>query len=229
MNVQFFTTYKPRFEELVAAHYAMAEQPRISTAPGLLGNIIASNPDDLSDALVLEAHTGTSNLGEAASVAKDGLVESLWTRLLLSFEVTASMDAPERSEAIAKSLRPIVLDNKSFDRDPDLAVRLEAFTEAVRSSLLDVWCSNREAYITHGDATHLLAKVSRAKHTYLRRTLKVPMMATKVLLTPSTNELGLGLHGAQAPTVGSYNGAVYRALRDGTLIRVAIHLLDTCV
>ncbi|KAI1739633.1 phenylalanine and histidine ammonia-lyase [Xylaria scruposa] len=132
---------------------------------------------------------------------------SLWNQLLVSLDATASMDASERFIAIAKSLRSVVLDNTSSR----------------------AWCVNRDAYLVHGNAAPLLGKASKAIYTFMRQELKVPLLSTRHLLTPSEQDLKERVGGGtQAPTVGSYTGAVYRALRDGSLMKVAINVLQTC-
>ncbi|KAI1097097.1 hypothetical protein F4804DRAFT_328676 [Jackrogersella minutella] len=140
------------------------------------------------------------------------------------------MDSEERFVTIAKSLRPLLLDHHTFNTVVDFAKKLKGFTEALSLSLNDAWCSHRDAYLIHGDASPVLGKASKAIYTFLRHTLKVPLMATRNLRTPKSNEFenGLGTHGTHAPTVGSYNGAVYRALRDGTLGKVAVDILRDC-
>ncbi|KAI1095694.1 phenylalanine and histidine ammonia-lyase [Rostrohypoxylon terebratum] len=173
----------------------------------------------------------TANYEMISTEHVDALARSLWVQLLLSFEATASMDAFERFGAVAKSLCPIVLDNERFNQDLDIVTRLQYFTEEVHSSLHNAWCANRDAYLMQGDATPILGRASRVVYTYLRQTLKVPMLGTKVLMTPTEDGLrsGSGPNGYQAPTVGSYTGTVHRALKDGTLMGVIVELLKTCV
>ncbi|KAI2631207.1 phenylalanine and histidine ammonia-lyase [Xylaria nigripes] len=155
------------------------------------------------------------------------LTKSLWDQLLQSFDTTTSMDASARFEVIAKSLREIVLDRPGLNRDPELISRLEEFTCKLSLSLREAWCANRDAYLVHGDATPVLGNASRAMYNFLRRSLKVPLLATSHIRTPTGEELEE--REGRAPTVGSYNGAVYRALRDGTLLKVASDILQSCV
>ncbi|KAK8859428.1 L-Aspartase-like protein [Apiospora arundinis] len=155
------------------------------------------------------------------------LSEALWAQLVHLFGTTASMDASDRFHFIAKSLRPTILDTLSLNQDPKFVERLEDFTDALGSSLREAWCAHRDAYLVHGDATPILGEASKVMHTFVRQTLKVPLMATHNLKTPASNEL-LEESGT-APTVGSYTGAVYRALRDGTLFKVAMDLVYSCV
>lgn len=76
----------------------------------------------------------------------------------------------------------------------------------------------------------VIGKATKAIYTILRRTLNVPLLPTRNLLTPRSDELesGLGMNGTQAPTVGSNTGVIYRDLRDGTLAKVAVDILDSC-
>ncbi|KAJ2985346.1 hypothetical protein NUW58_g5581 [Xylaria curta] len=161
---------------------------------------------------------------EETMTSSSGFVESFWNELLLSLETTASMELPKRFEVVAKSLRSSALDNPSLSRDSGLVDRLESFTEALSLLLYNTWCANRDAYLAHGDATYLLGRASKVVYIFLRHTLKVPMLASSKIMTPTTQEA----NSTQAPTVGSYTGAVYRALRDGTLIEAVMGLLLPC-
>ncbi|KAI1148864.1 phenylalanine and histidine ammonia-lyase [Nemania diffusa] len=230
MNAQFLALYQAEFEQLLAKHYTTAGKPAPShNPPDLTANILASDAQDLSERVVPEPLSGTVDEEFAASL--EGLSKSLWTQLLVSLDTTASMDASDRFVAVAKSLRPIVLDNAAFSRDPALLSRLTGFTEALGASMQEAWCANRDAYVVHGDAAPVLGKAAKAIYTFVRHTLKVPLLSTRNLKTPTLEEMesGLGVNGSQAPTVGSYTGAVYRALRDGSLMKVAIEVLQSCL
>ncbi|KAI1433150.1 phenylalanine and histidine ammonia-lyase [Xylaria sp. CBS 124048] len=177
-------------------------------------------------------HYGSGNDIPAARLeaSVQGLVESLWSQLLQSFDTTGGLDAADRFGVIARSLRPIILDHADFKHDPTLLSRMEAFVEALSQSLHDSWCANRDAYLVHGDATPVLGKASKVVYNFVRRTLNVPLLSIANLRTPDSEELanGLGYHGSRAPTVGSFTGAVYRSLRDGSLAKVVVDLLESC-
>ncbi|KAI1370070.1 hypothetical protein F4677DRAFT_439400 [Hypoxylon crocopeplum] len=128
-----------------------------------------------------------SNSSKPAPV--DELSELLWSQLLKSFDMTAGLDAGERFVAIAKSLRTVLLDHSHFKTAAEFVTQLESFTEALGHSLSNVWCSHRDAYLVHGDATPVLGKASKAIYTFLRRTLKVPFLATRNLMTPISDQL----------------------------------------
>ncbi|KAI0010203.1 phenylalanine and histidine ammonia-lyase [Xylariaceae sp. FL0662B] len=246
MHVQFLELYQPQFFELVAKHYTTDDQPNLQSSsqadpqldsPNLLSSLLSnpSNPSDPSSNLSNLPNSSSSeplppsDRSSPAAVAE--LSELLWSQLPKSFDTTASLDAQERFVAIAKSLRSVVLDHPGFNATAGFVTRLEAFTAALALSLNDAWCAHRDAYLTHGDATPVLGKASKAIYVFLRRTLKVPLLATWNLKTPRADELenGAGVHGTQAPTVGSYTGVVCRALRDGTLAKVAVDILETSI
>ncbi|KAI1085590.1 phenylalanine and histidine ammonia-lyase [Whalleya microplaca] len=242
MHVQFLEFYHAHFFELVAKHYTTGERPNLSSdqsksqlgSPNLLSNLLSnssnvsclsSDPSNLPNPRLDPPRDGSKPL------AVDDLSELLWVQLLKSFDVTASLDAQQRFVAIAKSLRSVLLDHPSFNAAPKFVPQLESFTEALALSLKDAWCAHRDAYLIHGDASSVLGKASKGVYTFLRHTLKVPLLATWNLRTPRSHELenGLGVHGTQAPTVGSYTGAVCRALRDGTLAKLAVDILKACM
>ncbi|KAI0114130.1 phenylalanine and histidine ammonia-lyase [Nemania sp. FL0031] len=230
MNLQFLESYEAQFEELVAKHYAAVGKSVPSPkTPDLTANILSSDANDLSERVVPEPLSAT--LDQEFTASLKGLSKSLWSQLLVSLDTTASMDASDRFNTVAKSLRPIVLDNVTFSCDPALLSRLTSFTEELSASMQESWCANRDAYIVHGDATPVLGKASKAIYTFIRHTLKVPLLSTRNLKTPTGEEMetGLGVNGTQAPTVGSFTGAVYRSIRDGSLMKVAIDVLQSCV
>lgn len=241
MHVQFLELYKSQFYELVVTNYTTNEPSDPSSSPpnpvldspNLISNLL-SNPSNSMD-----PSSNLSNLPNPSSepsnppnpskpAAVDELSNLLWSQLLKSFDMTASMDAQERFVAISKSMRSTLLDHPSFKTASNFVTQLDSFTEALALSLNEAWCAHRDAYLVHGDATPVLGKASKAVYTFLRHSLKVPLLATRNLSTPTAHEIanGLGFHGTQAPTVGSFTGVVYRALRDGTLAKVAVDILE---
>ncbi|KAI1138394.1 phenylalanine and histidine ammonia-lyase [Hypoxylon sp. FL0543] len=232
MHIQFLEMYRPQFYELVVEHFVTSGLTELRPdsnvslgAESILPSL--SNPSaNLTELPNGSTHNLTNHTKLAAS---DELSELLWAQVLVSFDTTTSMDAEERFITIVKSLRPVLLDYAVLDKAADFMTQLERFTDAASLSMGDAWCSHRDAYLVHGDATAVLGTASKAVYTFVRNSLKVPFMATGNLSTPRTDEIrsGNGVHGTQAPTVGSYTGAVYRALRDGTLAKVGVDVLRT--
>ncbi|KAI6262735.1 hypothetical protein MCOR14_005536 [Pyricularia oryzae] len=198
MHHLFMEDFRHHFYRLVAQHYPTAIQPK---------EPLASN--------------GTSKAW--------GLANQLWAQLQVAFDSTTSLDAEDRFDAIAKLLRPVLLDHATLNKDPDFVTVLESFTTTLALSLDEAWCAHRDAYLIHGNAASLLGMASRRAYTFLRKSLRVPLMATWNLSTPRTEELeaGTGVHGSQAPTVGSFVSAVYRSLRDGTFAKLAMDILES--
>ncbi|TRX98037.1 hypothetical protein FHL15_001247 [Xylaria flabelliformis] len=230
MNIQFLELYQSQFEALINDHYTTVGEPRPSTnGVNLTANVLSSHADDLSERVMSEPLFNTPD--KVPGSPFEQLKKALWSQLLVSLDTTASMDASERFGAIAKSLRPVVLDSPAFNQDPKLITRLKTFTEALSVSMHDAWCANRDAYLVHGDATPVLGKASKAIYTFIRHTLRVPLLSTGNLRTPTVEQMesGHGANGTQAPTVGSFEGTIYRALRDGSLMKVGIDVLKTCV
>lgn len=171
-------------------------------------------------ALILEHYTGFPAVEELSKL--------LWSQLLKALDTTVSMNSDERFVTIAKSLRSTLLDLPSRGTSANFLTQLDNFNSALIGSLEDAWCANRDAYLVHGDATSLLGKASKVIYTFIRYTLRVPFLSTKVLMTPEPEHFdSKGSLNArdQAATVGSYNGVVYRALRDGTLAKVGVDIL----
>ncbi|TLS26932.1 hypothetical protein PpBr36_04848 [Pyricularia pennisetigena] len=165
------------------------------------------------------ASNGTSKTG--------GLASQLWAQLQVAFDSTTGLDAEDRFEAIAKLLRPVLLDHTTISKDPNFVAVLEGFSKTLALSLDETWRAHRDAYLSHGSAASLLGMASRRVYVFLRKSLRVPLLATWNLATPRTEEIdtGTGVHGKRAPTVGSYVGVVYRSLRDGTFAKLAMDIL----
>ncbi|OTB01339.1 hypothetical protein M426DRAFT_25786 [Hypoxylon sp. CI-4A] len=189
MHVQFWELYQPRFLKLVAEFWGTSEHPSSPSNPTDPSQNLSNLPDLVS----------SSSPDDPDSTVASDLSTLLWPELLRAFDTTASMDSQERFVAVAKSLRPVLLDQTSFSTSAGFIPKLESFTEALSISLNDVWCSHRDAYLVHGDAIPLLGKASKQMYTFLRHTLKVPMMATRNLAMPKPEEIKDG-SGTQAPT-----------------------------
>ncbi|KAI1279386.1 phenylalanine and histidine ammonia-lyase [Xylaria sp. FL0933] len=227
MHILFLELYEPQFNELVVKHLMPIEHPKLSSsAPDSTVYPPTPAPNDFLNNVTPEHTAGPSNA--KLSEPFDQVVKSLWDALLILLESTVSLEPRERFDFVAKSLRPSILDNLVLARDLKFVSGLESFTTALSISLHDAWCTNRDAYLAHGDATHVLGKASKAVYSFLRHTLKVPMLSTMRIMTPTAEnmEADTGLHGSQAPTVGSYTGAVTRALRDGTMVEAVLGLLE---
>lgn len=231
MHIQFLELYRPHFNELVVEHYTASDLMEQSPCDTVLpvAESILSNLSDPSVNLTKLPNGSTHNLTtQTKSAALDGLLSLLWSQVLVSFDTTTSMDAEERFITIAQSLRPVLLNQAVLNKAADFVTRLEGFTDAVSFLMRDAWCSHRDAYLIHGDATAVLGTASKAMYIFVRQSLNVPLMATRNLSTPRIDKDNhTGGYGSRAPTVGSYTGAVYRALRDGTLGKVAVDVLKT--
>lgn len=162
----------------------------------------------------------------------NSIVDLLWSQLLKCLDRTVNMDAQERFPKIAKSLRHTLLDHPNF-----AVVSTESLAKTLSISLYENWCQNRDAYLAHGDATPVLGRASKRIYNFVRRSLRVPLLSTARLTTPSPEKMddsprdestsdGLWEGNNEAPTIGSYTGLVYRAIRDGTLPKVATELLQ---
>ncbi|KAF2966867.1 hypothetical protein GQX73_g6703 [Xylaria multiplex] len=161
MHIRFIEFCRPQFTKLDVKHYM-----------------------SLSNHITSEHSLGASSSGEITA-SFSGFIEFPWDELLLSLEATAGMELPKRFDVV-KSLCLSVLDNATLNRKPKFVDRLESFTEALLLSLPDTWCANRDAYLVQGDATHLLGRTSKVVYTFLRRTLKVPMLTSTTQDAEST-------------------------------------------
>ncbi|MCJ1377284.1 hypothetical protein MMC17_000376 [Xylographa soralifera] len=198
MQIEFLEAYRPHFSEILTR---VLPNPQINLEP-------AAKANDL-----------------------DSL---LWAQCLGAFETTVRMDAKDRFINIAKSMRSPFLDHFSIRSFADPLQVVENFVKALQPSLQSSWCSHRDAYLVHGDASAFLGSASKQLYEFVRRSLKIPFLSTFQILTPKSEDLAPGFSengtvsgtAKSAPTVGSYTGVVYRATRDGTLMKVAISILE---
>ena len=162
-------------------------------------------------------------------------VESfLWLELIKSFKNTASMGDNQRFKSIVGDLRSSFIVHPSCRVLNDPLQILDQFSEAAEVSLRQEWCIHRDFYIMHGDATEFLGIASKHIYSFVRRTLKIPFLSTSQILTPqpfgddsSHEDLNGDLKKpVQAPTVGTYTSAIYRALQDGTILPVLSRILE---
>lgn len=227
LQLQFIEQYKSQFYDLVSEHYpGSSSHDTVCSANGQ-GVALAG----MASSLGLEVDSSTKMtelaLGSIKTVTSDTLPKLLWAQLLVALDSTTSLDAEDRFITVAKLLRPVLMDQDTLKRAPDFVTSLETFTNALAVSLGDAWCTHRDAYLLHGDATPALGFAARTVYRFVRTSLQVPLMATWNLSTPSAESLdaGTALHGTRAPTVGSYNGTVYRSIRDGTFAKVTADIL----
>ena len=134
----------------------------------------------------------------------------------------------QRLKSIVCDLRSsfIVHPSCRFLNDP-LQI-IDRFPEAAKASLRQEWCLNRDFYTMHGDATEFLGMASNRIYSFVVHTWKIPFLSVLQVLTPqpfgddsSHGDLGGDLKKpVQAPTIGTYTSAIYRALQDGTVLPV---------
>jgi phenylalanine ammonia-lyase len=174
LHVQFLEAYHPTFLNLVNKHYgkhplneSSSQVDTVLAQPRLSSSLSTQSPFPLVQAT-------------SESLCVGNLAELLWMQLLKSFETTTSMDAQERFPTIAQSQQLVYLDYPRQTLADKLLAAMENFTKAFHLSLADIWRVQKDAYTAHGVATPLLGKGSGAIYTFLRRTLKMPFMTTRL-------------------------------------------------
>ncbi|KAI9803698.1 MAG: hypothetical protein M1833_000610 [Piccolia ochrophora] len=177
---------------------------------------------------LLESHQDIYSTGAFSD--DQNLEEKLWSQLLKSFDATVSMDAHERLPAIAMSTRTVFLDLPGLEMNASFWRSVESLLQDLASSLRESWCAHRDAYLLHGDASPFLGRGSRQLYQFVRNTLQVPFLSSSKIRTPLSEHVSSGhVNGnsprEEAPTVGSYNALVYRAVRSGAVAKVIIDLL----
>ncbi|KAF2202544.1 phenylalanine ammonia-lyase [Delitschia confertaspora ATCC 74209] len=167
---------------------------------------------------------------EETAADRANLHEKLCTQLQASFDNTVSMDARDRFPAISQSLRFILLDDPTIHMVSEPLKAIDKISSLLSSFLLETWRLCRDSYIAHGDATHLLGHASKAMYNFIRRDLGIPFLASNRLTTPNVERIEdpdcTGNLDGSAPTVGSYNSAIYRSIRDGSITQIIMDVLS---
>ncbi|PVI01655.1 phenylalanine ammonia-lyase [Periconia macrospinosa] len=159
--------------------------------------------------------------GSGVFTTKDALSQNLWKQLQKSFDVTVSLNAEDRFTAIARSLQLTLLENEELRALNASLKSIDTLCKEIAEVLERQWFVTRDAYLQHGDATHLLGSGSKKLYTFVRKTLAIPMLYSGKLQTPKLD----GEEG-EAPTVGTFNTRMYEAIRDGSVLEVVISALE---
>ncbi|RAL10374.1 aromatic amino acid ammonia-lyase [Aspergillus homomorphus CBS 101889] len=216
--------------ELTAAHLLSACQALDLRAMQLqfLGSIRGEFGVLLHDLVHSIAPTGEGETDTKTSALID-LKDTLWAHLRTMLDSTVTMDTNDRFIHIAKSMRGPILDHIDFSTaSPQTLEALQRFVERMASFLQAAWCINRNAYMVHGDASAVLGVALKKVYVFVRRTLGVPFLCTAQILTPTAESMKTGQR-REAPTVGSYTGVIYRAIRRGEMIPLMTELFEECL
>lgn len=172
---------------------------------------------------------------ESATASRD-LEEALWLCLSPAFQATSHMDASDRFPAIAKIVQHHFMDQEVFKTLEKPLKASESFRDSLTHSLHENWGLHRDSYMLHGDARSVLGNASKKIYEFLRHLLQIPFLCTSRIRTPepeqdsshkSLSGNSFGGHSCRpAPTIGTYTSTVYRAIRDGTITRVMIDVLE---
>ncbi|GMF71797.1 unnamed protein product [Aspergillus oryzae] len=158
--------------------------------------------------------------------ASKNLPATLWAHLQKGLEQTVSMDSIDRFPHIVKTMRVPILDCLPFQNV--VLQEMQSFIDQLGPWLHEAWCTNREAYLVHGDASPVLGDGSKKMYHFVRKTLGVPMLCTKRILTPTAEAMAAG-QVEEAPTVGGYTSLIYRAIQRGEFLPVIQELLEECL
>lgn len=147
------------------------------------------------------------------------LQQTILQALIAQLAATTSMDSSERFVAITRALQPHLTDAlQSLDQDHQILQKpmLEPILEWSRQAAevtKKIFCTNREEYLAHPDATEYLGAASRRMYNFVRNELKVPMHRG-LIDHPKLPDGGLD---PAKKNTGTQISIIYRALRDGRL------------
>lgn len=169
-----------------------------------------------------------------SSLPAHGLEQTLWQALLQALSITTHMEDDQRFRSIAEAMRPPLVNDPGIRSLSDPFSAIDEFVETLGLALRLELRGNCEFYLMHGDATPVLGRASRRIYNFVRKVLKIPFLSTSKITTPSLEASGPTQvedgercrWSGQAPTVGSYTGALYRALRDGTIMPTLKQILE---
>ena len=140
--------------------------------------------------------------------------EILWQQLIEAFSNSTHMDDGERFKYIAEALRSPFMTYRHLNCFLNPLTTFSQVAAISEELLLNHWKQQRDFYLLHGDATESLGVGTRQMYTFVRKTLGIPFLSTSKIATPHLEDGENGL----APSLGSYTGVLYRALRDGTVL-----------
>ena len=163
--------------------------------------------------IVFEVVRSQPGISDFSPVAAE-LNETLWQHFVGAFSTTTHMDDVERFKCIAEALRSPFTSHKDIKSFSDPLAAFDQLAESLEHSLYNDWRQQRELYLMQGDAADSLGVGSKQMYIFVRKTLKIPFLSTSKIATPCF-EVG---EDGPAPTIGSYTGVLYRALRDGTAL-----------
>ncbi|RAH80287.1 phenylalanine ammonia-lyase [Aspergillus japonicus CBS 114.51] len=183
----------------------------------------------LLDELLQAIEPDADGENDSGSIDVEALSCAIWDHLETMLDSTVTMDAKDRFLHIAKSMRVPILDHVGVSTSSaELLGALQSFVEETDALLLDGWCVTRDAYLIHGNASAHLGVAAKKVYAFVRRTLGVPFLCTAQILTPTAEAMRTGRR-REAPTVGSYTGVLYRAIRRGEMVPLMTELLEECL
>ena len=161
------------------------------------------------------------------------IAQELWTQFTRHLDSSTETDSSRRFEDVTISLQPMIL--LHAPKVAETLTRLTGWTSHFSSFAVSVFNDNRANYVLHPDATPYLGHASARMYTFVRNTLKIPLLQEATVTTPVVEAPGFQLGGESesaaveegdnvkqqtSPTVGAYITAVYGSMRSGELYKV---------
>lgn len=174
------------------------------------------------ESLALALCSNTQKRPAEAQVRK--LVSKLWNAFQDAWNGSVSMDLARRGSHVARSLRQTFLDHADLIERPAAISLIDKFVRGLVSSLEEAWIRHRDAYLDHGRMENLLGMASRQVYGFVRDELQVPMLSTKRTLAAPGSQ-AIDQDSSTLPTVGVFKSAVSRAIKDGTMFKLAAEIL----
>ena len=119
MHIQFFELYQPEFHKLVVKYYGASELDEKSIH--IDGNLdteptVKTLSSPSANLTKLPNHSEHNPPSQTKPATLDGLSDLLWSQVPVPFDTTTSIDAEQRFVAIAKSLRPVLLNHTLLNK-----------------------------------------------------------------------------------------------------------------
>ena len=159
----------------------------------------------------------------------------LWPEMIKYFKTKASKGDNQRFKSTAGDLRSSLIVHPSCRVLNDPLPIIDRFSAAAKASLRQEWCLNCDFHTMHGDATEFQGMASNRIYSFVVHTWRIPFLSVLQLLTPQPvgddcfhEDLGGDWKkSVQAPSIGTYTSAIYRALQDGTVLPFLSRILET--
>jgi phenylalanine ammonia-lyase len=155
--------------------------------------------------------------GKVANDCLSLLQREVWGQICDSWSATASLDARQRCEKVAKStIEPVMacICHSCPIHDPtDFVWTITTWRQDLQQSILDSFLAHRDQFFARPPTMSYLGRGTKALYRFVREELGVPFYRG----LDENLAFGDEIAGRPKKTIGSWISIIYEALRDGRL------------